>query len=87
MFAPKNIFELSIMTKDQIENNAEALPGFTGHVLDQRYCMDFVIKPKCFIAIDQIITQWKLNSHSVTDLKFIPLWYKTNQRKHFNYSI
>ena len=87
MFAPKDIIDLTIMTKDQIENNAEALPGFTGHPLDERYCMDFTIKPKCFVILDQIISQWKLNSDSIKHLKFIPLWYKTKIRKHFNYSI
>ena len=87
MFAPKDIINLTIMTKDQIENNAEALPGFTGHPLDTRYCMDFKIKPKCFVVLDQIITQWKINSHTISDMNFIPLWYKTNQRKHFNYSV
>ena len=87
MFAPKHMNELSIMTKDQIENNAEALPGFTGHPLDTRYCMDFAIKPKCFVILDQIITQWKSNSDSIKQLKFVPLWYKTKIRKHFNYSI
>jgi hypothetical protein len=87
MFAPKDMIDLTVMTKDQVENIAEAIPGFTGHPLDERYCKEFVIKPQSFVIIDQIITQWKMISHSKTNLKFIPLWYKTKIRKHFNYSI
>ena len=88
MFAPKlHMTELRRLSKDLLNNHASEIPGFLGHATDKRYCMDYTLNPKTFIAIDQIITQWKIESGDPSHLSFVPLWYKTKIRKHFNYSV
>ena len=39
------------------------------------------------VILDQLFTQWRINKGDVNQLKIHPLWYKTNVRKNFHYSI
>ena len=44
------------------------------------------IQPNDIIILDQIITKFYFDD-DISQIKMFPLWYKTEVRKHFNYSI
>ena len=86
MFCPKkDVIELLRFNKYKFENHGELVEGITQHPYTDDYIKSFKIKPKTFIMIDQLMTQWRTNQ--INELSLYPLWYKTEVRKHFNYSI
>lgn len=86
MFCPKkDIIEFLKFSKHKLDEPGKEIDGITNHPYTKDYIKKFVIKPNTFIILDQLITQWK-SSH-ISNLSLYPLWYKTEVRKHFNYSI
>lgn len=45
------------------------------------------IKPHDIVLLDQLITRFYLEPCNELEIKIYPLWYKTEVRKHFNYSL
>lgn len=78
----KGLFEFA---KHPIKNYGENVFGLAQKAINsKRYTIK--IRTNDAILIDNIICQYRFKD-SVRDIQLVPLWYKTNQRKHFNYSI
>jgi hypothetical protein len=88
MFCPKeHVIELKTYTKDRLDNHGEMIESITSHLYTKEYILDVTLKPNSFLCLDQIITQWKTDHQHINGLKLFPLWYKSEVRKNFNYSI
>jgi hypothetical protein len=88
MFSPKQyITEMKTYNKDKIPEHGKLIAGISNRIFNEQYEREFILLPNQLLILDQIITQWKIVQGDQNDLKMIPLWFKTNLRKHFNYSV
>lgn len=88
MFSPKkHIIEMKTYNEKILPNHGEMIEGISTRLYNKQYKKQVKIQPNHCLIVDQIITQWKLDQGNIHDLNLIPLWYKTNIRKHFNYSL
>ena len=71
---------------DKVEKSDVLIATILGGLRDQ-YNNKISLGKNQILILDQLTTQFRINKGDVSQLKIHPLWYKTNVRKNFHYSI
>ena len=88
MFSPKKyMVEMKTYNQNILPDHGVMIEGISTRIFNEQYKKEIKLLPNQCLILDQIITQWKCVDCDQRDLTLIPLWYKTNLRKHFNYSL
>lgn len=88
IFSPKQyMVTMKTYNQDILPDHGQMIEGISSRLFNQQYQKNVILKPGRCLILDQIITQWKIVKGQLNDLIMIPFWYKTGQRKHFNYSL